>query len=337
MANKRKKPKKSTGRKPGAPPRKIDRDKLAEYDYHLPVMLGETLEFLDINEKGIYVDGTLGGGGHTHEIIQRLGTGGHVHAFDKDKAAIDHCQERFSDELAKGDQSRLIIHRMSYKEACSIKEVRGKVQGILLDLGVSSRQLDDLTRGFSHRGNADLDMRFGSDGQTAEDIVQSASEDELVRIFRSYGEDPYAKAIARRICEKRRAIPLKTTFDLRTLVEESVPKGQVIKSMSRIFQALRIAVNDELKTLEETLLQSPELLAPQGRLVILSYHSLEDRIVKNIFKELSRKRVSNDNNQLSNNVPVLKILTNKPLLPDYDETIRNPRARSAKLRVAERV
>jgi 16S rRNA (cytosine1402-N4)-methyltransferase len=327
--------KKSTKRR--RPTRKIDKSKLAEYDYHLPVMLEETIEFLDIKQKGIYVDGTLGGGGHTHEILQRLVAGGQVHAFDKDKAAIDHCHLRFSDELAKGDQSRLIIRHMSYEKACSIEEVRGKVQGILLDLGVSSRQLDDLGRGFSHRGNADLDMRFSGQGRSAEDIVHAASEDELVRIFYSYGEDPFAKAIARRICEKRRAIPLKTTFDLRTVIEESVPQGQIIKSMSRIFQALRIAVNDELRVLEETLQLSPELLAPGGRLVILSYHSLEDRIVKNVFKELSGKSLSNDSKNLSSGVPKLKILTNKPILPSYEETVGNPRARSAKLRVAERV
>ncbi len=314
---------------------RIDYSEAVEYDYHLPVLLDEVLDYLNIKEDGIYIDGTLGGGGHSAEILRRLGKTGKLLAFDKDEMAIEHCRIRFSEELSLGENSRIELINECFSEACSI--IRKRANGILLDLGVSSRQLDDGHRGFSYRVESPLNLRFSSHGITAEDLLNTAQERELESILRLYGEEPFAKRIARRISQRRRAFPLQTTTDLRNIIEESVPSTQLFKSLSRTFQALRIAINDELGVLHKILSNVVPILADNGRIVVISYHSLEDRIVKTNFKEFSIKKYSDDPLPVLVREAQLKILTPKPILPTEEEIKRNPRARSAKMRIAERI
>ncbi|MCX6155621.1 MAG: 16S rRNA (cytosine(1402)-N(4))-methyltransferase RsmH [Candidatus Kapabacteria bacterium] len=307
-----------------------------EYDYHLPVFLQKAVDYLVTDQRGIYLDGTLGGGGHSSEILKRL-DGGKLYAFDKDPDAIEHCKNKFADELnLGGEEARLILKNESYIGACSIEEIGGKIKGLLLDLGVSSRQIDSDTRGFSYRLNTSLDMRFGSYGQSAEALIQAASEAELTKVFQVYGEEPFAKTIARQIILMRRARHFKSTFDLREAIENAVPQKFLIKSLSRVFQAIRIAVNDELGALEQTLHEIIKIMAPGARIVVISYHSLEDRIVKTFFKENStyiKEHITE--NRLTNIVPKLKIITKSPIIPNDEEMQCNPRSRSAKMRVAE--
>lgn len=316
--------------------KQIDYSEAEEYEYHLPVFLDKVLEYLNIKEDGIYIDGTLGGGGHSGEIMRRLGKNGKLLAFDKDVAAIEHCQTQFAEELKKEGESRITLINECFSGACSIKRLEGKVNGVLLDLGVSSRQLDDSTRGFSYRFESPLNLRFSSEGITAEELLNTSKQEEIERLLKTYGEEPFAKTIARRIAEKRRAFPIRTTTELRKIIEESVPGSQLMKALSRSFQAIRIAVNGELQVLENTLTNIIPLMAPQGRIVIISYHSLEDRIVKNIFRELSQKKYSDDPLPVLIRDKELKLITNKPIIPDAEEIKRNPRSRSAKLRIAER-
>lgn len=303
-------------------------------------MLKTACDYLVTSPDGKYVDGTLGGGGHTGEILLRLNERGKLFSFDKDEEAISHCKTKFADELAKGEQSRLRLFNECFSKACSMTELRGELRGILLDLGVSSRQLDDSSRGFSYRGNAPVNLRFASAGKTAEEILNAASKDEIEHILRNFGEEPFAREIARRIVNVRRLSPIKFTFQLRTIVEESVPFKQKTNSLSRVFQALRIAVNNELEVLGDSLDCFPSLLAKGGRIVVISYHSLEDRIVKSKFKEFSKSQrtiYSDDNIEIANTMPILKILTPKPITPAREEILVNPRSRSAKLRVAEKL
>ena len=302
--------------------KRIDKSQQAEYDYHLPVLKKESCDLLLKSSSGSYIDGTLGGGGHTKEILNRLDNQGKIYAFDEDIAAIEHCKEKFAGELQK-KESRLVLLNENFSKACSIKEIRGEAKGLLLDLGVSSRQLDDSRRGFTYRANTHLDMRFGSQGRTAKDLLNAANEEELGLILRKYGEEPFAEKIARRIGEKRRAFPLNSTFDLRLIVEETVPKKNLYPTLSRVFQAIRIAVNDELGILEYTLENIVPVLDSQGRIVVISYHSLEDRIVKNTFKDLCKMGKTIN-------------ITPKPITASKEELKINPRARSAKLRVVEK-
>ena len=301
---------------------------LQEYDYHIPVMLEEVCNYLITDTDGTYIDGTLGGGGHTAKILERLSANGKIIAFDADEQAIEHCTQKFAVELEKSD-SRLVLYNDNFIRACSIGELRGKVLGLLLDLGVSSRQLDSGSRGISHRVNSRLTMSFGSRGNTAEDLLDGADEREIESILKKYGEEPFARVIARRIVQRRRAAPLRSTYDLRSVIEEVVPPHIVSKSITRVFQAIRIAVNDELVVLEQTLRGIVPILASKGRISVISYHSLEDRIVKNVFRELALKN--------QDTPPELTIITSKPQPPSDEEIQNNPRARSAKLRVAEKI
>jgi len=308
----------------------------AEYEYHLPVMLEQACDFLITKSEGNYIDGTMGGGGHSGEILRRLSPKGSLVSFDKDEQAISFCQEKFWGELQKGKDSRLKIINECFSKACSIKGFERGIDGILLDLGLSSRQLDESRRGFSYRKDTSLDMRFSPYGKTAEEILHAAKEEEIIAILRNYGEEPFANRIARRIMLQRRALPFKTTFALRAVVEESVPDKLRTKSLSRVFQAFRIAVNNELEVLYNTLHDCLPNLSNGARIVVISYHSLEDRIVKSFFKEQSIKKAQiKSDSELTKTMPRLKILTSKPILPDNEEIARNPRARSAKMRVAE--
>ncbi|MBP7214489.1 MAG: 16S rRNA (cytosine(1402)-N(4))-methyltransferase RsmH [Candidatus Kapabacteria bacterium] len=313
---------------------------MEKYNYHTPVLKEEAISYLINNPDGIYIDGTLGGGGHTSAILERLGNKGLVIAMDKDPDAIEYCQKRFADELSKYPP-RLQLYNESYLEACSIAERIGKIAGLLLDLGVSSKQIDSELGGFSYRTQSDLDMRFSPKGLTAKDLLTSATQEELERILWQYGEEPYSRKIARRIVEVRRSNALSTTFDLRDIVAQCVPQKHLTDSLSRVFQAIRIAVNNELTVIQNTLECILPYIEIHGRIVVISYHSLEDRIVKNFFKEHSEAKTHQNKykveHNLSTNVPKMKILTKLPITSTEQEIERNPRSRSAKLRVAERI
>jgi 16S rRNA (cytosine1402-N4)-methyltransferase len=299
-----------------------------EYDYHLPVMLNECIDFLVLNDKATIIDGTLGGGGHAEVILSRLSSGGNLVVFDKDPSAIAHSKRKLQSNLMNEAAAEITFYNECFSSICGKAEYDGKIDGVLLDLGVSSRQLDSDSVGLSYRFDSHLDMRFGLEGVPAYDIINKADPAELKRILRDYGEEPKAGLIARRIEERRRAIPLDTTFDLKNLIEELVSPAQRYKTLSRVFQAFRIAVNQELEVLEKALHCYIKMLAPGGRIVVMSYHSLEDRIVKNILRDYTKSE---------ENSPLLKLITKQPITASEEEIIRNPRARSAKLRVAERI
>jgi 16S rRNA (cytosine1402-N4)-methyltransferase len=310
-----------------------------EYEYHQPVLLRESVDFLVTSANGIYIDGTLGGGGHAALILSKLSDRGKLLAFDKDEEAIRYCSNKFSDELAKGENSRLIIRNDCYSKACSEARNYGEISGILLDLGVSSRQLDDSSKGFSYRAEGKLDMRFSQSGLSAVELINTTEEEFLYRILKEFGEEPRASIIARRICQRRRASSFSTTFDLKDLVSELVPPQFLNKTLSRVFQAIRIAVNEELTTLDKTLKSCIAELISGGRIVVIAYHSLEDRIVKNIFREESKSEANSIPFKLDSQKrdPYLKIITKKPITPSSEEISLNPRARSAKMRVAEKL
>ncbi|MDQ1266980.1 MAG: rRNA (cytosine1402-N4)-methyltransferase [Bacteroidota bacterium] len=309
-------------------------------DYHEPALLREAVDLLVNGTDETYIDGTIGGGGHSAEILARLGSAGKLFGFDRDIAALERCAERFGEELSKGSDSRLKLYNQPYFSACSIENIGGvKAKGLLLDLGISSRQIDSDNRGFSYRSNSPLDMRFGEQALTAEVLLNESKEEKLVQILRLFGEVPQAEKIARRIVERRRARPLHTSFDLRSAVEEATPAGRSLRVLSQVFQAFRIAVNEELDTLKDTITGIIPNLDTGGRIVIISYHSLEDRIVKNLFRQFSQKDFKEQqiDFDIAITMPALRILTKKPLIPTDEERRRNPRSRSAKLRAAERV
>ena len=294
--------------------------------YHNPVMVEEVLEGLNINPNGIYVDLTFGGGGHSKKILDKLNKG-HLYAFDQDNDAENKAREindtRFT--FIKANAKYLKNFMLYYNV--------NKVNGIFADLGVSSHQIDTQERGFSTRFCADLDMRMNVNKKTtAKDILNNYPEKDLEKIFLEYGELYNYKQIVLLICKYRKRKRIDTTFDLKNLLLENIkiPKRYEIKFLSQVFQALRIEVNDELNTLKVMLKTAYETLVKNGRLVVLSYHSLEDRIVKNFFKS----KTLGDNNSTTRR---FKILTPKPLQPSFEEIESNSRSRSAKLRVAELV
>jgi len=294
--------------------------------YHNPVMVEEVLEGLNINPNGIYVDLTFGGGGHSKKILDNLNKG-HLYAFDQDNDAENKAGEitdtRFT--FIKANAKYLKNFMLYYNV--------DKVNGIFADLGVSSHQIDTQERGFSTRFCADLDMRMNINKKTtAKDILNNYPKKDLEKIFLEYGELYNYKQIVHLICEYRKRKRINTTFDLKNLLLENIkiPKRYEIKFLSQVFQALRIEVNDELNTLKVMLKAAYETLVKNGRLVVLSYHSLEDRIVKNFFKS----KTLGDNNSTTRR---FKILTPKPLQPSFEEIESNSRSRSAKLRVAELV
>jgi 16S rRNA (cytosine1402-N4)-methyltransferase len=294
--------------------------------YHNPVMVEEVLEGLNINPNGIYVDLTFGGGGHSKKILDKLNKG-HLYAFDQDNDAENKAGEindtRFT--FIKANAKYLKNFMLYYNV--------DKVNGIFADLGVSSHQIDTQERGFSTRFCADLDMRMNVNKKTtAKNILNNYPEKDLEKVFLEYGELYNYKQIVHLICEYRKRKRINTTFDLKNLLLENIkiPKRYEIKFLSQVFQALRIEINDELNTLKVMLKAAYETLVKNGRLVVLSYHSLEDRIVKNFFKS----KTLGDNNSTTRR---FKILTHKPLQPSFEEIERNSRSRSAKLRIAELV
>jgi 16S rRNA (cytosine1402-N4)-methyltransferase len=287
---------------------------------HRPVLVRETLDLLVTKPDGVYVDGTVGAGGHAGEILKRLGAGGRLLGIDRDSDILERARERLA-----GD-ARAVLHRGTFEDVGTALEVLGapQVDGILADLGVSSLQLDRGERGFSFSKDAPLDMRMDpTGGPTAAEYLAGAPEKDLERVLREYGEERFARRIARRIVEERRKHPVETTAELAALVSRAVPRSGRIHPATRTFQALRIAVNGELDRLDAFLERAPAALAPGGRIAVISYHSLEDRRVKRAFLEGEKSGV-------------LRRLTKKPVTPTEAEIRENPRARSAKLRVAER-
>ncbi len=315
-------------------------DNAQEFVYHRPVMLREVLQWLVTEKDGFYIDGTLGGGGHAAYILRSISQSGRLVCFDADPQAISFCRGAFADELARGDKSRIRLVHGNYAEVCSNEEVVARstkgISGLLLDLGVSSYQLDHPAQGISHRYDTALDMRFGGSGRTAADIVNDAEAEEIEQILQEFGEEKFARKITKAIVQRRRLAPITTTVELRKLVEETVPPPVFLSSLAKVFQALRIAVNRELEVLEQTLRCVESMLAPGGRIVVISYHSLEDRIVKNVFKEFSSFHRSSFPGDVD--IPArAKNLSPKPLLPTPEEISENPRARSAKMRVLEKL
>lgn len=297
-------------------------------DYHLSVMLNECVEGLNIRTEGTYVDATFGGGGHSRAVLSHLGDGGRLLAFDQDADAQANAI----------DDPRFTLLHENFRYMKSFLRLHGvrSVDGILADLGVSSHQFDVAERGFSTRLEGELDLRMDRRQElTAKDIVNSADVEELTRLLRLYGELPNAYQMAKAIVAARALKAIETTFDLREAVSHHLPRGMENKYLAMLFQALRIEVNGELEALKAMLQQAVELLNPGGRLVVMSYHSLEDRLVKNFFKagnfegELKKDFYGNP-------LVPLKLVTRKAVTAGEEELQRNPRSRSAKLRVAEK-
>ena len=306
---------------------------------HFSVLYKETLDGLNIKPDGIYVDGTMGGAGHGQGICERLGTDGRYIGIDQDEAAIMRGTERLA---PYGD--RVTIVRSNYADMVSVVKGLGidHVDGIMLDLGVSSYQLDTVERGFSYREDAPLDMRMDQrQPLTARDIVNDYSEMELYRIIRDYGEDRFAKNIAKHICIERSKKPIETTLELSEIIRHAIPakiRATGGHPAKRTFQAIRIELNRELSVLEDNLTDMIDLLNPGGRLCVITFHSLEDRIVKSNFKK------NEDPCICPPGFPVCtcgmeskgKVITRKPVLPSEEELEENSRSKSAKLRVFER-
>jgi 16S rRNA (cytosine1402-N4)-methyltransferase len=308
---------------------------------HVTVLLKETVDLLDVNPEGVYVDMTLGGGGHTGEILSRLTTG-RLLSFDQDMTAIAHNQVQYANEIASGKLT--LIHKNFRELTTTLAELNlSGVDGILYDLGVSSVQFDDGQRGFSYNYDAELDMRMDQrQTLTAKQIVNEWSFHELLRIFSRYGEEKFAKQIARRIEQVREQQPIHTTFELVDLIKEVIPAPARRKGghpAKRIFQALRIAVNDELGALEDSLSQAIDALNVNGKISVITFQSLEDRLVKTMFRERTTGP------ELPAGLPILpsefepdyRLTTRKPIAPSHDETSDNHRAESAKLRGIERL
>jgi 16S rRNA (cytosine1402-N4)-methyltransferase len=306
--------------------------------YHIPVMLQETLEMLVTDRAGNYADGTLGGGGHAAAILELIRGTGRLYAFDADPGAIANAMERFGDDVG----GSIVVRQAYFTEACEmLRDEDVQLAGVLLDLGVSSRQLDSDQIGLSYRQEMPLDMRFdpASGRRSAREVINRDSPEKIATLLRTYGEEPAAWKIAQAIARSRSGHEIRTTTDLREIIEDVIPEPFRIKTLSRVFQALRIAVNDELGELERALDGFVPLLNIGGRFAILTYHSLEDRIVKEKFRDEERSCVCPPDFPLCrcDKEQRLKVLTRKPMLPSDREVAGNPRARSAKLRVAERV
>ena len=306
---------------------------------HTSVLLQETLDGLNIRPDGVYVDGTLGGGGHSYEIASRLSDRGQLIGIDQDEAAITAAGERLKEF---GD--RVIIVRSNYRNTKSILQSLQieKIDGMMLDLGVSSYQLDTEERGFSYRYDAPLDMRMDKrQTLTARDIVNGYSEMELFRVIRDYGEDKFAKNIAKHIVAARQQSPIETTGRLNEIIKAAIPakmRAEGGHPSKRTYQAIRIECNKELEVLRDSLEELIGLLNPGGRLCIITFHSLEDRIVKSAFKKAENPCTCPPSFPVCvcGKVSQGKVITNKPILPGEEELERNSRAKSAKLRIFER-
>ena len=311
--------------------------------HHISVLLNECLEGLNIKPDGTYLDCTLGGAGHTSEIYKRLGENGTSIGIDRDGNAIEAATARMAGIDGPAQFAAL---RGNFHDAKQLLADAGfgKVDGILADLGVSSHQLDVRERGFSYHDDAPLDMRMDqSQTLSAKEIINGWSEDELNRIFRDFGEEKWARQIARVICDRRKDAPIERTSQLVGIIDAAIPKKFRAKDGShparRTFQALRIAVNDELTPLEPALTDLVDLLNPGGRLCVITFHSLEDRIVKNAFRTMADPCICPKNMPICvcGKKPTVKLVTRKPITASDEELEQNPRSRSASLRVVEKM
>lgn len=301
-----------------------------ETGYHVPVLLPESMEGLQIQASGIYVDVTFGGGGHSREILRRLGPEGSLYGFDQDADAEENIPA----------DPRFIFVRSNFRYLYNFMRyygVEGEVDGLLADLGVSSHHFDDRERGFSFRFDGALDMRMNSRaGRTAADIVNTYSEEALADVFYLYGELKVARRLASLLVRSRESRPVTTIGDLLEIVKPFAGRDKEKKFLAQVFQALRIEVNDEMRALKEMLRQTLDVLRPGGRVAVITYHSLEDRLVKNFLKtgNLEGKTTQDF---FGNVQSPFRLINNKVIVPSAQEVERNPRSRSAKLRIAEKI
>lgn len=307
---------------------------------HETVLLNEAVENLNINSKGIYIDGTLGGGGHSELICSKLDEDGLLIGIDQDKDALEFAKERL-----RKHKNKLEFINDNFSNIKNILDKLNieKINGVVLDLGVSSYQLDKGERGFSYMQDADLDMRMDRrKNLTAKGVVNSYTEDELFKVIKLYGEERWALRIAKFIVQERKQKEIETTGELVDIIKKAIPVGARRNGphpAKRTFQAIRIEVNNELGILEETVNDIVDVLKPQGRISIITFHSLEDRIIKNTYKELSKGCICPPEFPICkcDKKPRVKIITRKPIYPSDIEVDQNPRSRSAKLRVAEKI
>ena len=306
-------------------------------DYHTPVLYYETLNNLVINPNGIYIDCTLGGGSHSEGILEKLSNKGLLISIDQDSTAIEYSKKRLEKFGSKWK-----VFKGNFENIDTIAYMAGvdKVDGILMDIGVSSKQLDDPDRGFSYRYDVKLDMRMNTEQKiSAYDVVNTYTEEQLSKIIFEYGEERYAKKIAKLIVEQRKSSTIEKTSDLITLIKRAYPERASKHPAKKTFQAIRIEVNRELEVLENAISKSAELLKVGGRLAIITFHSLEDRIVKNKFKDLATacKCPKDIPICVCDGVKKFEIITKKPIIPIDDELKNNNRAHSSKLRILERI
>ncbi|WP_338984626.1 16S rRNA (cytosine(1402)-N(4))-methyltransferase RsmH [Fusobacterium nucleatum] len=306
-------------------------------DYHIPVLYYETLDNLVINPDGTYIDCTLGGGSHSEGILERLSDKGLLISIDQDTNAIEYSKKRLEKFGSKWK-----VFKGNFENIDTIAYMAGvdKVDGILMDIGVSSKQLDDPERGFSYRYDVKLDMRMNTDQKiSAYDVVNTYSEEQISKIIFEYGEERHARKIAKLIVEERKSSPIEKTSDLIALIKRAYPERASKHPAKKTFQAIRIEVNRELEVLENAISKATELLKVGGRLAIITFHSLEDRIVKNKFKDLATacKCPKDIPICVCGGVKKFEIITKKPIIPIDDELKNNNRAHSSKLRILERI
>lgn len=309
--------------------------------HHITVLLHETIDQLDVQPDGIYVDATLGGAGHSEYLLSKLGDKGHLYAFDQDQIAIDNAKKRLAPYIERGMVTFIKDNFRNLKTRLNEVGVE-KIDGICYDLGVSSPQLDERERGFSYKQDALLDMRMNQEASlTAYQVVNHYPYNDLVRIFFKYGEDKFSKQIARKIEQAREIKPIETTTELAEIIKSAKPAKELKKKghpAKQIFQAIRIEVNDELGAADESIQQAIDLLAVGGRISVITFHSLEDRLTKQLFKEASTVDVPKGLPFIPDDLqPKLELVSRKPILPSKEELEANNRAHSAKLRVARKV
>ena len=309
--------------------------------HHITVLLHETIDQLDVQPDGIYVDATLGGAGHSEYLLSKLGDKGHLYTFDQDQTAIDNAKKRLAPYIERGMVTFIKDNFRNLKTRLNEVGVE-KIDGICYDLGVSSPQLDERERGFSYKQDAPLDMRMNQEAAlTAYQVVNHYPYNDLVRIFFKYGEDKFSKQIARKIEQAREVKPIETTTELAEIIKSAKPAKELKKKghpAKQIFQAIRIEVNDELGAADESIQQAIDLLAVGGRISVITFHSLEDRLTKQLFKEASTVDVPKGLPFIPDDLqPKLELVSRKPILPSKEELEANNRAHSAKLRVARKV
>lgn len=309
--------------------------------HHVTVLLHETIDMLDVKPDGVYVDATLGGAGHSEYLLGKLSESGHLYAFDQDQHAIENAKTRLSPFIERGMVTFIKGNFRQLKERLNELGVT-EIDGICYDLGVSSPQLDERERGFSYKKDAPLDMRMNQEASlTAYEVVNSYDYHDLVRIFFKYGEDKFSKQIARKIEQTRAIKPIETTTELAEIIKSAKPAKELKKKghpAKQIFQAIRIEVNDELGAADESIQQAMDLLAIGGRISVITFHSLEDRLTKQLFKEASTVEVPKGLPFIPDELkPKMELVNRKPILPSQEEFEENNRSHSAKLRVAQKI